>query len=125
MRRASFHNSHVCVAFERVADRGAARAHIRPQALVLASRATSADHVRDEVTLGCLQHPVREGVGARVERVEEHDGADAFAYFALDSTNHKNSWWFELAPGNNSVTVTLTGGSTNSTLMFEYPEGWE
>lgn len=54
-----------------------------------------------------------------------NNGADAFSGFVLDATNHKQSWWFELATGNNAVVVTLTGGAANSTILFEYAEGWE
>ena len=82
VRCPSLHDSHRRVAFDRVADDGAARAHVRPQPLVLASRTSLTDHVRHEPTIGCFERPVRERVGARVERVEEHDGADPFAHVA-------------------------------------------
>lgn len=56
----------------------------------------------------------------------KNDGVDAYgADFALDGAAHLSPWWFELAPGNNAVTVTFTGGSTDSTITFEYCEGQE
>jgi len=54
-----------------------------------------------------------------------NDGTDAYdSHFTLEAA-HASPWWFELAPGDNSVTVTLTGGSTDSTITFEYAEAWE
>lgn len=54
-----------------------------------------------------------------------NDGTSAYNDFALSWSYHANSYWFELAPGSNSITVTYTGGSTDSTIEFEYAEGWE
>ena len=52
-----------------------------------------------------------------------NDGADGYAALALTS-NHTIPAWLRLAPGNNSVVVTLTGGSTNSEVTFTYSDGW-
>lgn len=54
----------------------------------------------------------------------ENDGSDAESDFALGST-HAIEEWFRLAPGANTITVTITGGSTDSTIDFDYYEGWK
>jgi hypothetical protein len=54
-----------------------------------------------------------------------NDGVGAYADLSRDPTYHQNGAWFELWAGDNSVTVTLTGGSTDSTITFEYYEGYE
>lgn len=51
------------------------------------------------------------------------DSADAYLYFALDAT-HAIMPWLRLAPGANSVVVTLTGGGTGSTVNFDFPDRW-
>jgi hypothetical protein len=50
-----------------------------------------------------------------------NDGVDAFA-ITLDAT-HKSDVWLKLLPGANTITVTLTGGSTNSTILFTFADG--
>ena len=50
-------------------------------------------------------------------------GVDAYSGFSL-TANHKVDDWLRLEPGNNSVVVTLTGGSTDSTLRIQYNDGW-
>ena len=51
------------------------------------------------------------------------DGADAYLYFAIDPT-HAIVPWLRLAPGANSVVVTLTGGGTGSTINFDFADRW-
>lgn len=52
------------------------------------------------------------------------DGVAAYGSFALTS-NHSIDEWIRLEPGDNTITVTKTGGSTNSTLLVEFQDGWE
>ena len=53
----------------------------------------------------------------------ENDGADDYAHFALDASNHKIDDWLRLAAGNNSVVVTRTGGDVDSTILFSFSDG--
>ena len=53
----------------------------------------------------------------------KNDGAAAYADFTWTGS-HTTRWWFPLASGNNTVTVTLTGGSTDSVVNFQYYDGW-
>jgi len=53
-----------------------------------------------------------------------NNGAAAYANFSLTS-NHVIEDWLRFAPGANTLTVTFTGGSTNSTLQIEFEDGWE
>ena len=48
-----------------------------------------------------------------------NNGVNAYAYFALDA-GHTINDWFRLMPGNNTVRVTMTGGSATSTVVFTY-----
>jgi hypothetical protein len=50
--------------------------------------------------------------------------AAAYAGFARDATVHTIDTWLRLSPGSNTCTVTLTGGSTNSTLSRHYDDAW-
>jgi hypothetical protein len=50
-------------------------------------------------------------------------GADAYAGFALGA-GHAVEDWLRLEPGNNSIVVSLMGGSTDSTLRVQYADGW-
>lgn len=52
-----------------------------------------------------------------------NNGANAYSGFALNA-GHVIDEWIRLEPGNTSVVVTLTGGSTNSTIKFEFSDGW-
>ena len=51
-----------------------------------------------------------------------NDGAAAYATFDT-STGHAQAEWLALQPGNNSITVTITGGGTASTITFDFWEG--
>lgn len=53
----------------------------------------------------------------------ENDGSDDYDNFALTS-NHAAPGWFPLAAGDNSITITFTGGGTGSTVEFGYRDGW-
>lgn len=53
-----------------------------------------------------------------------NNGVDAYADLALGS-GHATGKWLELEPGDNDLVVTLTGGSTDSTITFEYYDAWE
>ncbi len=50
--------------------------------------------------------------------------SDAYSGFALDA-GHVIDDWLRLEPGANSVDVTLTGGGTGSTMLFEFYDSWE
>ena len=52
-----------------------------------------------------------------------NDGANAYSGLTFGGS-HTSGWWFEFAPGSNTVTVTITGGSTNSTFSFDYADGY-
>lgn len=54
----------------------------------------------------------------------QNGGVAAYAGFAL-TTNHTIEDWLLFVPGDNILTVTKTGGSTNSTLLIEFQDGWE
>jgi hypothetical protein len=58
--------------------------------------------------------------GARTIR---NDGADAFAAWQR-TANHLTADWLTLAPGNSPLTVTFTGGDTDSSLLATYADGW-
>jgi hypothetical protein len=53
----------------------------------------------------------------------QNDGTDDDANFALGTTHAINEW-FRLAPGANTIVVTFTGGSTDSTIDFDYYEAY-
>ena len=53
----------------------------------------------------------------------KNDGANAYSGFALNA-GHVVDDWIRLEPGNTSVVVTLTGGSTDSSIKFEFYDGW-
>lgn len=53
-----------------------------------------------------------------------NDNADDYAHFALTS-NHTINEWSRLIQGDNDITVTITGGSTDSTISLNYYEGWK
>lgn len=57
------------------------------------------------------------------KRFVRANGIDAYDGFAL-TANHIIAPWLRLAPGNNAVVVTLTGGGANSTIQFSYSDGW-
>lgn len=54
----------------------------------------------------------------------ENDGTDDYANFALGAS-HAIEEWLHLEPGNNTITVTKTGGGTTSTIGFTYYDGWQ
>ena len=54
----------------------------------------------------------------------ENDGVDDEANFSLGAT-HGIEEWFRLIPGGNTITVTITGGSTDSEIDFDYYIGWK
>ena len=53
----------------------------------------------------------------------ENDGTDDDANFALGATHAINEW-FRLPPGANTITVTITGGSTDSIINLDYHEAY-
>lgn len=53
-----------------------------------------------------------------------NDGSDAYSGLTLNA-DHATGWWLELEPGANTLTVTITGGSTDSTIEFDCADGWE
>lgn len=54
----------------------------------------------------------------------KNNAVNAYSSFGF-GVNHTIDAWFPLVPGSNSITVTKTGGSTNSTIKFEHSDGWE
>lgn len=57
------------------------------------------------------------------KRFVRANGIDAYDSFAL-TANHVIAPWLRLAPGDNSVVVTLTGGDVDSIIQFSYSDGW-
>jgi hypothetical protein len=53
-----------------------------------------------------------------------NSGVAAYANFALTS-NHTIEDWLRFDPGDNTLTVTYTGGGSNSTFLIEFQDGWE
>lgn len=53
----------------------------------------------------------------------KNNGTGDYANFSL-TVNHTVIDWMPLEPGNNSVTVTFTGGSTDSVVNFAFYDGW-
>jgi hypothetical protein len=60
------------------------------------------------------------GCGARTVK---NDGVADFDHFTLGGT-HNRAKWLVLAAGSNPVTVTKTGGSTDSTILFSFFDKW-
>lgn len=58
--------------------------------------------------------------GARTVR---NDGDDDYGSFALGAAHTINDW-LRLAPGNNTVVVTRTGGDATSEIEIAYADGW-
>lgn len=54
----------------------------------------------------------------------KNNGADDYANFSLGA-NHVIDDWLRLAPGNTSIDVTFSGGSTDSTVRIQFEEGWQ
>jgi hypothetical protein len=52
-----------------------------------------------------------------------NDGANAYADFELGA-GHAVLEWIRLAPGETTVSLAITGGSTDSTAQFEYSDTW-
>lgn len=57
-------------------------------------------------------------------RTVTNDGVDAYSGFVLGA-GHVNEDWLPLAPGATDVTVTKTGGSTDSYILFEFYDAEE
>jgi hypothetical protein len=53
-----------------------------------------------------------------------NNGVADYAHFAL-TTNHTIEDWLLFAAGANTLTVTRTGGSSDSVLLIEFQDGWE
>jgi hypothetical protein len=53
-----------------------------------------------------------------------NDGVDAFNDLAMGS-DHKSECLLKLLPGDNTIIVTITGGSTDSTIAFAYYDLWK
>lgn len=52
----------------------------------------------------------------------ENNGTGDYANFARGAS-HKTSWLLQLLKGDNSIKVTITGGSTDSTILFTFSDG--
>lgn len=53
----------------------------------------------------------------------KNNGTADYDNFSLGSA-HALARWFQIAPGDNDVVVTYTGGGTAVTVLFEYSDGW-
>lgn len=53
-----------------------------------------------------------------------NDGANAYSGKAAFDSNHTIAEWLRIDPGYNEITVTWVGGSTDSTVLLEYRDGW-
>lgn len=53
-----------------------------------------------------------------------NNGVDAFDDLDLGA-DHASESWLRLLPGDNSIVVTFTGGSTDSTIRFDYWDAWK
>jgi len=53
----------------------------------------------------------------------KNDGAAAYAGFTWTG-NHTSRWWLPLYSGDNTLTVTWTGGSTDSEIKVEFYDAW-
>lgn len=71
------------------------------------------DGLGDSVQLGCVID-----CGAQSVR---NDGVDGWQYFEL-AADHSGEHWLELASGNNTVTITLTGAGTGRTATFDFSD---
>lgn len=56
-------------------------------------------------------------------RTIRREGADVYSGFALQSA-HVIPSWLRIDPGGITLTVTLAGGGTDSTLSWEYGDAW-
>jgi hypothetical protein len=57
-----------------------------------------------------------------------NDGADAYTAEFQRTSNHIENTWFRLprsTPSGTAFTVTIVGGSTDSTISFVYYEAWQ
>lgn len=54
----------------------------------------------------------------------ENDGVDDEENMSLGTTHAINEW-FRLAPGDNPIIVTITGGGNDSEIDFDYYVGWK
>ncbi len=52
------------------------------------------------------------------------DGANAYSGKTAFDSNHTIAEWLRLDPGDNEITVTFTGGSTDSVTTIEFQDGW-
>lgn len=50
-------------------------------------------------------------------------GVNAYTGFSLGG-DHAISEWIRLDPGDNDITITFSGGSTDSTAKVEFADGW-
>ncbi len=53
-----------------------------------------------------------------------NDGANAYSGKAAFDSNHTIAEWLRLDPGYNEVTIAWVGGSTDSTVLLEFRDGW-
>jgi hypothetical protein len=52
----------------------------------------------------------------------ENNGVGDYANFSRGAS-HQTNWLLQLLAGNNSIEVTITGGSTDSTILFTFSDG--
>lgn len=57
-------------------------------------------------------------------RTVTNNGANAYSGFALDTTHYIDYWLQLIADSWSGITITLTGGSTDSELELTYAHGW-
>jgi hypothetical protein len=58
------------------------------------------------------------------KRTVKNNGTGAYSGLAIDVTAHTVFPWLRVMPGGSDVIVTKTGGSTDSTITFDYFERW-
>jgi len=54
----------------------------------------------------------------------KNNGANAYSGFAYGGSHALNGW-LVLPPGDTDITITFTGGSTNSTVAVDFRDTWE
>ncbi len=53
-----------------------------------------------------------------------NDGANAYSGKAAFDSNHTIAEWLRIDPGYNEITIVWVGGSTDTTVLLEFRDGW-
>lgn len=54
----------------------------------------------------------------------ENNGTGDYAHFTR-GPDHQTDWLLQLLKGDNPIEITITGGSTNSTILFTFSDGYK